>query len=85
LPANKHLGRFEGVGHNTGKRAMDVDCSGQRADFNRAHLVVLQHIEDLEPRVEEHKTMIKNSARKPMTEEEILRALNSCFARWFED
>jgi hypothetical protein len=26
LPANKHLGRFEGVGHNTGKRAMDVDA-----------------------------------------------------------
>jgi hypothetical protein len=49
LPANKHLGRFEGVGHNTGKRAMDVDCYGQRADFNRAHLVALQHIEDLEP------------------------------------
>jgi hypothetical protein len=31
LPANKHLGRFEGVGHNTSKRAMDVDCYGRRA------------------------------------------------------
>jgi hypothetical protein len=69
---------------NTGKRAMDVDCSGRRADFNRAHLVALQHIEDLEPWVVEHKTMIKNSARKPMTEEEIFRAHNSSFARWFD-
>jgi hypothetical protein len=85
LPANKHLDRFEGVGHNTGKRAMDVDCSGRRADFNRAHLVALQHIEDLEPWVEEHKTMIKNSARKPTTEEEIFRAHNSSFVRWFKD
>jgi hypothetical protein len=85
LPANKHLGRFEGVGHNTGKRAMDVDCSGWRADFKRAHLVVLQHIEDLDPWVEEHKTMIKNSARKPMMEEEIFRAHNSSFTCWFKD
>jgi hypothetical protein len=85
LPANKHLGRFEGVGHNTGKRAMDVDCYGRRANFNRAHLVALQHIEDLKPWVEEHKTMIKNSARKPMTEEEIFRAHNSSFAHWFKD
>jgi hypothetical protein len=81
LPANKHLGRFEGVGHNTGKRAMDVDCYGQRADFNRAHLVALKHIDDLEPWVKEHKTMIKNSAHKPMMEEEIFRAHNSSFAR----
>jgi hypothetical protein len=85
LPANKHLGRFERVGHNTSKRAMDVDCSGQRADFNRAHLVALQHIEDLKPWVEEHKTMIKNSARMPMMEEEIFRAYNSSFVRWFKD
>jgi hypothetical protein len=79
FPANKHLGRFEAVGHNTGKRAMDVDYSGWRAEFNRAHLVVLQHIEDLGPWVEEHKTMIKNSACKTMMEEEIFRAHNSSF------
>jgi hypothetical protein len=24
LPTNKHLGRFEGVGHNTGKRALAI-------------------------------------------------------------
>jgi hypothetical protein len=29
--------------------------------------------------------MIKNSARKPMMEEEIFRAYNSSFARWFKD
>jgi hypothetical protein len=29
--------------------------------------------------------MIKNSARKPMMEEEIFRAHNSSFVRWFKD
>ena len=41
LPGNKHLGRFEGVGHKTGKREMHVDLSGQTADFDRANLVAL--------------------------------------------
>ena len=30
LPGNKHLGRFEGVGHKTGKREMHVDFEGRR-------------------------------------------------------
>ena len=63
---------------------MDVDSCGRRAEFDRAHLVVLQHIDDVDPWIEEHKTMIKNSARKTMTEEEIFRAHNSSFAPWFK-
>jgi hypothetical protein len=45
LPKNKHLGRFDGVGHKVGWREMHVDHSGRRADFDRANLVALQHIE----------------------------------------
>ena len=41
LPRNKHLGRFEGVGHRTGKREMHVDFEERRADFDRANLVAL--------------------------------------------
>ena len=85
LPASKHAGRFDGVGHDTGKRELDVDQDGRRTDFNRAHLVALQHMTDVEPWVEEHITMIKNTANWPMTEEEVFRAHNSSFARWFKD
>ena len=73
MPANKHLGRFEGVGHNTGKREMDADQDDRRTDFNRAHLVALQHMNEVEPWVAQHITMIKNSAERPMTKEETIR------------
>lgn len=85
LPANKHLGRFEGVGHNAGKRELDADQDDRRTDFNRAHLVALQHMNEVEPWVDQHITMIKSRVDKPMTEEEVFRAHNSSFARWFKD
>ena len=62
MPENKHLGRFEGVGHKAGKREMHVDFEGRRTDFDRANLVALQHIDDVDPWLVEHKTMIANSA-----------------------
>ncbi|KAK1692699.1 hypothetical protein QYE76_009396 [Lolium multiflorum] len=70
LPANKHLGRFEGVGHNAGRRELDVDQDDRRTDFNRAHLVALQHMNEVEPWVDQHINMIKSRADKPMTEQE---------------
>jgi hypothetical protein len=45
LPENKHHHRFEGLGHKTEKRVMHVDLSGLTADFDRANLVALQHID----------------------------------------
>ena len=39
LPENKHLGRFEEVGHKAGKREMHMDFEGRRTDFDRANLV----------------------------------------------
>jgi hypothetical protein len=58
LPGNKHLGRLDGVGHNTGRWELHVDDSGRRADFDRANLVVLQHLEVVDPWLREHKSMI---------------------------
>ena len=80
----KHLGRFEGVGHKAGKREMHVDFEGRTTNFDRAKLVALQHIDDVDPWLVEHKTMIANSATKPMTKGDILRAHNSSFVRWFK-
>ncbi|KAK1642273.1 hypothetical protein QYE76_060078 [Lolium multiflorum] len=62
LPANKHLGRFEGVGHNAGRRELDADQDDRRTDFNRAHLVALQHMNEVEPWVDQHINMIKSRA-----------------------
>ena len=49
LPKNKHLVRFEGAGHTTGKKEIHVAFEGRTADFDRANLVVLQHIDDVDP------------------------------------
>ena len=57
LPRNKHLSRFKGVGHKTGRKEMQVDWSGRKADFDRANLVALQHIDDVDPWLEAHKTI----------------------------
>ena len=84
VPVNKHLGRFEGVGHNPGKKEMHVDFVDRRADFERANLVALQHMHLVDTWLTEHKTMIRNM-RDNMTEGDVLRAHNSSFAQWFKD
>jgi hypothetical protein len=60
LPVNKHLGRLDGVGHKTGWRELHVDhCTPSRStDFDRANLVVLQHLEVVDSWLTEHITMI---------------------------
>ncbi|KAK1648778.1 hypothetical protein QYE76_066583 [Lolium multiflorum] len=65
LPQNKHLRRFEGVGHKNGRKELHVHMSGRTSDFDRANLVALQHIDLIDPWLKEHKTMIENSG-KPM-------------------
>jgi hypothetical protein len=49
LPRNKHLGRLDGVGHKAGRREMHVDDYDRCANFDIANLVVLQHIEVVDP------------------------------------
>ncbi|KAK1663795.1 hypothetical protein QYE76_051954 [Lolium multiflorum] len=85
LLQNKHLHRFEGVGHKNGRKELHVHMSGRTSDFDRANLVALQHIELIDPWLKEHKTMIENSGKPMMTEAEIYREHNSSFARWFKD
>ena len=46
LPVNKHDGRLEGDGHCNGRRELHVAYSDRRSDFDRANLVVLQHLEE---------------------------------------
>jgi hypothetical protein len=87
LPVNKHLGRLDGVGHNTGRRELHVDHSGRRADFDRANLVVLQHLEVVDPWLIEHKSMIVKKyldRGQQKTEGEIIREHNSSFTCWFK-
>jgi ribonuclease HI len=63
LPINKHLNRINGWGHHEGRREMHVDFTGRRADFDRANLVALQHMQLIDPWVEEHKSSIIGSER----------------------
>jgi hypothetical protein len=58
LPGNKHLDRLNGVGHKTGRSELHVGYSGRRVDFDRANLVVLQHIQMVDPWLGKHKTII---------------------------
>ena len=55
LPVNRHLGRLVGCGH----REMHIDLQDRLADFERANLVALQHIDVVDPWVVEHKTSIE--------------------------
>ena len=61
LPANRHLGRPAGWGYREGRREMHVDFEGRPADFERANLVALQHIDVVDPWVVEHKTFIEKT------------------------
>ncbi|KAK1604964.1 hypothetical protein QYE76_028637 [Lolium multiflorum] len=52
LPVNRHLGKLAGWGHHEGSREMHVDFKGRIADFERANLVALQHIDVVDPWVD---------------------------------
>jgi len=88
LPGNKHIGKLDGAGHKNGRRDLHVDYARRRADFNRANLVALQHIEIVDTWLEKHQSMIKKKYTdqgKQRTEGEIIREHNSSFLRWFKD
>src|SRR4051812_45290575 len=58
LPVNKHHGRLGGKGHTNGRRELHVDHSDRRNDFDRANLVVLQHLDVVDPFMTLHKETI---------------------------
>src|SRR3954471_2912421 len=75
LPVNRHLGRLAGWGHREGRREMHVDFMGRLADFERANLVALQHIDVVDPWVVENKIFIEktyNDRGQQRTEGDIL-------------
>jgi hypothetical protein len=87
LPVNKHLGRLDGVGHKNGRRELHVGFSGRRADFDRANLVALQHIQVLDYFVNRHKESIAKKYTdlgKTATEKQIFNEHNSTFVSWFK-
>jgi hypothetical protein len=87
MPINRHLGRLAGWGHHEGHREMHVDSQGRRTDFERANLVTLQHIEVVNPWIQEHKKSImkKYSDRgQQRTDGEVTKEHNSGFTRWFK-
>ena len=87
MPGNNHFGRLDGAGHRTGRRELHVDDSDRRADFDRANLVALQHLEVVDPWLEKHKSFIgkKYSDRgQHRTDVEIIKEHNTSFTRWFK-
>ena len=87
LPKNKHIGRLDGAGHKTGRRELQVDDSGRRADFDSANFVALKHIQVVDPWLEKHKNFIekKYSERgQHRTDVEIIKEHNATFTRWFK-
>ena len=86
LPVNRHLGKLDGSGHREGRRILHADFDFRRADFDRANLVALQHLELVDPWVQKHKRLIekKYSDRGiQRTQGEIIKEHNSDFTRWF--
>ncbi|KAK1684682.1 hypothetical protein QYE76_045530 [Lolium multiflorum] len=83
-----HLGKLAGWGHRDGSREMHVDFKGRIADFERANLVALQHIDVVDPWVVEHKTFIAKTYSdqgQQRTDGDIIKEHNSTFTRWFKD
>ena len=86
LPVKKPDGKLEGDGHNNGRRELHVDYSDRRNDFDRANLVVLQHIDALDDYVTLHKETIAKKYRDHgmcKTDVEVTVEQNSTFLHWF--
>ena len=84
LPENKHIGRLDGAGHKTGRRELQVDDSGRRADFESANFVALKHIQVVDPWLEKHKNFIEKKyieRGQHRTDVEIIKEHNATFTR----
>ena len=65
-----------------------MDFEGRRADFDRANLVALQHIDMVDDYLTKHQNSIRkkySDRGKTRTEGEIIREHNSSFAGWFKE
>ena len=62
--------------------------SDRRSDFDRANLVVLQHLDEVDPFVALHKEIIAKKYRGRgvcRTDAEVTREHNSTFLHWFKE
>ena len=87
LPVNKQNGRLEGDGHCNGRRELHVAYSDRRIDFDTANLVVLQHLDEVDPFVALHKQIIAKKYRDRglcRTNAEVTREHDSTFLHWFK-
>ena len=87
MPVKKHDGKLEGDGHNNGRRELHVDYSDRRNDFDRANLVVLQHLDVVDDYVAQHKESIAKKYRdKGMLkmDDEVTVEHNATLLRWFK-
>jgi hypothetical protein len=88
LPKRTHLGRLAGYGQRKGFRALHVGVKGRRPDFVWAHLVTLQHIELVDPWVEEHKSFVEQKfidLGRSRKKGDVTREHNSSFTAWFKE
>ena len=87
LPKRKHLGRIAGVGHREGFAAVHAIFKGRRPDYDRAHRVVLHHIQLVDLWVDKHKSLIDkrfNNTGRRRTRGDVTREHNSTFMRLFK-
>jgi hypothetical protein len=88
LATRPHVGRLAGFGHREGYRSLPVLIDGRHVDFDRAHRVALQHLELIEPWVEEHRSIIEKNyidLGRPRKNGDVTREHNSSFTRWFRE
>jgi hypothetical protein len=81
-------GRLAGYGHREGFHALHVGAKGRCPDFVWAHLVALQHIEFVDPWVEEHKSFVEQKFIDlgwPRKKGDVTREHNSSFMAWFKE
>ena len=86
-PTRKHQGRLAGYGHRKGYRALHADITGRRVDFDRTHRFALQHIELVDPWMEEHKSLIYQNyidLGRPRKMGDVIREHNSSLTGWFK-
>ena len=79
VPKSRHDGRYEGVGTQGLKvKSLSIDVVVQ------AHLYILNNIDEVQPYLSAHKSIIKKKYPK-MNERGLLKEHNKSFSEWFKE
>jgi hypothetical protein len=83
---SRHLGRLGGEGHRRGKKDLHVHSAtiNRSDDYDRSHLVVLQHITVVRPYVHMHMKLSQdqNPQKKSVA---LMKERNTNFAKWLKN